>query len=83
MRKNTSTAIMLVVLTALSSGAVATPVFKCTTRGSVSYQSVPCPSGPVGKRQTLEQLNAAEKLKLDGDRDGIPCEEQWCSGVLR
>lgn len=136
--------------------ASATQVFKCTINGTVTYQSVPCPSGPSGssgKRPTLEQLNAAEKLKrerqasegparapapsgprapytnpvvsspsaapaelpgrsfrcdgrtycsqmtscaeakyflsncpdvkMDGDGDGIPCEEQWCNGVLR
>src|SRR5215218_2202619 len=20
--------------------------------------------------------------KMDGDRDGVPCEEQWCTGIL-
>jgi hypothetical protein len=138
-------------LVAVSIPASATQVFKCTINGAVSYQSVPCPSGPPGKQPTLEQLNAAEKLKrerqasesparapapsgprapytnpvvsspsaapaelpgrsfrcdgrkhcsqmtscaeakyflsncpdvqMDGDRDGIPCEEQWCNGL--
>lgn len=21
-------------------------------------------------------------VEMDGDRDGIPCEEQWCSGAF-
>jgi hypothetical protein len=146
-------------LVAVSTPASATQVYKCTVNGTVSYQSVPCPSGPPGKRPTLEQLNAAEKLKrerqasesparvptspgqrmpysspvvaspsaapatpaapaalpagsfrcdgrthcsqmnscaeakyflrncpdvkMDGDLDGIPCEDQWCNGVSR
>jgi hypothetical protein len=144
---------IIVTLTSLLPSASATQVFKCTINGTVSYQSVPCPSGPPGKQPTLEQLNAAEKLKrarqasesparapapssprapytnpvgsspsaapaelpgrsfrcdgrtycsqmtscaeakyflsncpdvkMDGDGDGIPCEEQWCNGVLR
>ncbi len=120
----------------------ATPVFKCTTKGSVTYQSSPCPSGEVRPPPTFEQLNAAQQKKLveagkapatqpapaevakdkpsaagappaspgtsfrcdgrvycsqmtscaeakfflrncpgtkmDGDRNGIPCEQQWC-----
>jgi hypothetical protein len=141
------------VLTAISFATSATQVFKCTINGTVSYQAVPCPSGPPGKQPTLEQLNAAEKLKrerqasasparapapsgpralhtnpvvsspsaapaelpgrsfrcdgrkhcsqmtscaeakyflsncpdvkMDGDGDGIPCEDQWCGGGSR
>ena len=151
-----SVAFVFSVLMTFFAGASATQVFKCTINGTVTYQSVPCPSGPSGssgKRPTLEQLNAAEKLKrerqasesparapapsgprapytnpvvsspsaapaelpgrsfrcdgrtycsqmtscaeakyflsncpdvkMDGDGDGIPCEEQWCNGVLR
>lgn len=145
-----------VLMTIVSAPIFASQIFKCTINGTVTYQSVPCPSGPSGssgKRPTLEQLNAAEKLKrerqasesparapapssprapytnpvgsspsaapaelpgrsfrcdgrtycsqmtscaeakyflsncpdvkMDGDGDGIPCEEQWCNGVLR
>jgi hypothetical protein len=51
--------------TVVLSSASATTVFKCMVSGSVSYQSVPCPAGPAGKLPTLEQLNAAERLKRE------------------
>lgn len=70
--KNTSMAMVLAVLSTLSMAAGATPIFKCTINGAVAYQSVPCPAGPVGKRPTLEQLNAAEKLKREQQaRDSV------------
>lgn len=28
-------------------------------------------------------LSNCPDVKMDGDEDGIPCEEQWCNGVLR
>lgn len=58
-------ATVLAALTVMSMPISATQVFKCTINGAVSYQSVPCPSGPSGKRPTLEQLNATEKLKRE------------------
>lgn len=42
----------------------ATPVFKCSTSGSVTYQSSPCPSGEDRPPPTVEQLNAAQQQKL-------------------
>ena len=42
----------------------ATPVFKCTTQGSVTYQSSPCPTSEVRPPPTVEQLNAAQQKKL-------------------
>ena len=42
----------------------ATPVFKCSTNGSVTYQSSPCPSGEIRPPPTVEQLNAAQQQKL-------------------
>ena len=37
-------------------------VHKCVSEGRVTYQNDPCPSGPAGKRPTVEELNA-ERLK--------------------
>ena len=147
MRNFLPDALVLAGWAALTTLAAAAPVFKCTIQGTVTYQSVPCPSGPPGRQPTLDQLNAAEKLKrerqvsesrarapvastpavvsspgtapgelpgrssrcdgrthcsqmtscaeakyflsncpgvkMDGDGDGIPCEEQWCGAALR
>ena len=139
-------------LTLLPASA-ATPVYKCVTNGSVTYQRDPCPSSEARKAQTVERLNIEQKkrneasgvgrsreavqrmpkagdspdtssaespgtsppsgkqsplatsyrcdgrrycsqmtscaeskfflancpgVKMDGDGDGTPCEEQWC-----
>ena len=74
---------LFAALTALPSPASATQVFKCTINGTVSYQSVPCPSGPSGssgKRPTLEQLNAAEKLKRERQASESPARAPAPSG---
>ncbi len=42
----------------------APPVFKCTIKGSVTYQSEPCPTGEVRAHPTVEQLNAERQKKL-------------------
>lgn len=123
--------------------AHAAPMNKCTVNGSVTYQQAPCPVEGARKKPTLEELNAAERIKraeaasaaaarspepaprsavsarpakpaaqgsrfscdgrtrcpqmksceearyflahcpsveMDGDGDGIPCEQQWCPG---
>jgi hypothetical protein len=60
--------------------ASATQVFKCTINGAVSYQSAPCPSGPPGKQPTLEQLNAAEKLKRERQASASPAKAPAPSG---
>ena len=111
----------------------AAPMNKCVVNGTVTYQQGLCPSNQVRKDPTLEELNAAEKIrraaaasaatatprvaapaptagsssftcdgrqycsqmkscdeakyflahcpgaKMDGDKNGIPCEKQWCS----
>jgi hypothetical protein len=49
------------VLTTLSAAAV-TPVHKCDINGSVTFQSIPCPSTEARQQPTLEQLNA-DRLK--------------------
>ena len=71
---------LFAALTALPSPASATQVFKCTINGTVSYQSVPCPSGPPDKRPTLEQLNAAEKLKRERQASESPARAPAPSG---
>lgn len=122
----------ILALVAAASGAHAAPLNKCVINGSVTYQQGPCPSTQPRKDPTLEELNAAERVrraaaasaaaasprtvspapaavsssfrcdgrkycsqmsscteakyflancpgvKMDGDNDGIPCEEQWC-----
>lgn len=54
-------ALLLAIGLPTASGA-ATTVHKCVSEGRVTYQNDPCPSGPVGKRPTVEELNA-ERLK--------------------
>ena len=73
-------AFVFFVLTALISKALAVQVFKCTVNGAVSYQSIPCPSGPPGKQPTLEQLNAAEKLKRERQASESPARAPAPSG---
>lgn len=36
---------------------------KCLINGTVSYQQGPCPTDPVRRHPTVEELNAAEKKK--------------------
>jgi Excalibur calcium-binding domain len=33
-------------------------------------------------QEAKQFLKNCPDMKMDGDRDGIPCEEQWCSGLL-
>lgn len=158
MFKLSSTTLLAVALLALLVVVLGAPaveaaqVSKCLINGTVSYQQGPCPTDPVRRHPTVEELNAAEKkkraaaaaaaasssavgaaraapvapqaavptvpstpppavvtgfrcdgrthcpqmrscaeakyflancpgVKMDGDRDGIPCEDQWCTGV--
>jgi hypothetical protein len=47
------------------SRAAAADVYKCTIKGSITYQGEPCPtSEPPVKRPTVEQLNAERQKKL-------------------
>ncbi len=48
----------------------APPVFKCTIKGSVTYQSEPCPTGEVRTRPTVEQLNVERQKKLQQAGNG-------------
>lgn len=136
-------AILLVTLFATGLSQAGT-VFKCTGGdGSVSYQSLPCPTGVQRQAPTVQQLNDARQrrlrqqaaasapaatagepvavpapltaatpgvpappayqcdgrtrctqmhscaearfflahcpgVKMDGNHDGVPCEQQWC-----
>ncbi|WP_338416463.1 calcium-binding protein [uncultured Sphaerotilus sp.] len=78
-RRSTSFMVFL-VLTGLMSKVTGTQVFKCTINGTVSYQSVSCPSGPSGKRPTIDQLNAAEKLKRERQASESPAKAPAPSG---
>jgi hypothetical protein len=73
-------AIVSVGGTGVLSPASATTVFKCMVNGSVSYQSVPCSAGPAGKPPTLEQLNAAERLKRERQAGESPAKAPAPSG---
>ena len=57
-------AIVLIALTASVSLEAATPVFKCTKNGSVTFQDDPCPTGEPRKAPTVEQLNAERQKRL-------------------
>ncbi|MCV2360494.1 excalibur calcium-binding domain-containing protein [Paucibacter sp. TC2R-5] len=54
--------LLFVLLTPLALDA-APPIFKCSQKGSVTYQSDPCPVDGPRTVPTVEQLNA-ERLKL-------------------
>ena len=43
----------------------APPVHKCTVDGAVVYQSVPCPSGALAARPTVQQLNAERQKRAE------------------
>lgn len=64
MFKTSALAIMFFVLIAPLSLEAATPVFKCANKGSVTYQSVPCPTGERRDAPTVAQLNADRQKKL-------------------
>ena len=135
-------AIVLMASVCPISLAATTQVNKCVINGTVTYQTVPCPSGEARRAPTVEQLNAERQkklqqsgasapgekepptsaatpavpaapaaprttslkcdgrkhcsqmkscaeakyflancpgVKMDGDRNGIPCEQQWCN----
>ena len=43
----------------------AAPSNKCIVNGTVTYQQGPCPSEQIRKTPTLQELNAAEKVKRE------------------
>lgn len=55
--------------------AAAAPPFRCDGRIHCS-QMTSCAEAKLF-------LNSCPGVKMDGDRDGIPCEDQWCKGVPR
>jgi hypothetical protein len=57
-------AIMIAVLIAPLALEAAAPMFKCAIKGSVTYQSVPCPSSERSAAPTIEKLNADRQKKL-------------------
>lgn len=133
MFKTFTLTVMLAVSMAHLPLEAATPFFKCTDNGKVTYQSTPCPSGERRDIPTVGKLNAERQkrllesgitpttssaaavtpvasptnsfkcdgrthcsqmtscteaeyflkhcpgVKMDGDGDGIPCEQQLCS----
>lgn len=150
MFKHQSIALVFAAMCMNQALAAATPVYKCFSKGTVVYQSDPCPSNVRRSEPNINQLNAermkkrleddgstktektatvapasSEKnqvrqtmtpvtatvssfrcdgrkhcsqmtscseakyflnncpgVKMDGDKDGIPCEEQWCKSPL-
>ena len=74
MFKTSALAIMFVVLIAPLSLKAAAQVFKCVNKGSVIYQSVPCPSGVKMDAPTVEKLNADRQkgLSQGGIRPAAP-----------
>lgn len=64
MTKTSALALMLSFLVAPLSLEAAAPVFKCANNGSVTYQSVPCPSGERRDAPTVEKLNADRQKRL-------------------
>lgn len=68
MFKTSALAIIFVVLIAPLSLKAAAPVFKCVIKGSVTYQSVPCPSGVKRDAPTVEQLNTDRQKGLGQGR---------------
>ncbi len=61
-----SRSLLLAVITLLGlagSGLAAPQVSKCVVDGTLSYQSGPCPTDPVRRHPTVEELNAAEKKR--------------------
>jgi excalibur calcium-binding domain-containing protein len=70
--KSTLRAIAFVLLASVSllSLVVAAPVYKCIINGTVTYQTVPRPSGEVRRVPTVEQLNVERQKKLQQPVDG-------------
>lgn len=64
MFKTSALTIMLAVLIAPLSLDAAAPVFKCANKGSVTYQSIPCPTGERRDAPTVEKLNADRQKRL-------------------
>jgi hypothetical protein len=64
MLKTSTIVIMFAVLMPHLSLQAATPVYKCTNMGLVTFQSVPCSSGPRRDDPSVEKLNAERQKKL-------------------
>jgi hypothetical protein len=77
-----------------TASAPATPAPPAPTAPGTAAPEVPraAPSFRCDGRQHCSQMSSCEEAKfflancpntkMDGDRDGIPCEEQWCAGPV-
>lgn len=70
MFKSCAPAIVFAAVMAPLALTAAPPVYKCTIKGTVTYQSDPCPSGEARNHPTVEQLNAERKKRLSQPSDG-------------
>ena len=61
----------LTVMPSQNSGKVVTSSFKCDGRTHCS-QMTSC-------EEATFFLRNCPNVKMDGDNDGIPCEQQWCN----
>ncbi|MBC7481269.1 MAG: excalibur calcium-binding domain-containing protein [Rhizobacter sp.] len=64
-------AIVFVASVCSCSFAAAAQVNKCVIDGTVTYQTVPCPSGETRRAPTVDQLNAERQKKLRQSSDGL------------
>ena len=65
---------LLIIFAMLLSPAAfnaATNIYKCSIKGSVTYQSDPCPTGEPRRQPTVEQLNADRQKRLR-QADDVP-----------
>ena len=66
---------LLIIFAMLLSPAAfnaATNIYKCSIKGSVTYQSDPCPTGEPRRQPTVEQLNADRQKRLRQADAGMP-----------
>ena len=64
-----SVAAVVTALLALGTSIAEAQLYKCTSNGSVTYQSMPCPPTEARRHPTVEQLNAERKKKLASIRE--------------
>ncbi|EHR70691.1 putative calcium-binding protein [Burkholderiales bacterium JOSHI_001] len=73
MKTTTIAAILLVALVLPYQYARAGErMYKCTIKGSTTYQNGPCPSDAPRDRPTVDQLNAERQRKLQEVKDNPP-----------
>lgn len=64
MPKTRALALLLTALLAPPWLGAAQQIHRCTIDGTVTYQSVPCPSGSTRAAPTVQQLNAERQKRL-------------------